>query len=265
MFVCAILSVLSSTRIHPNSSSTTNNNNMNAKQKKDGIAAIVYCFQYKVSDFLRSLSLLCWAHTKKHLYSLFGNIVPPKAQTFISEWNGERERHRAHENCICFHEALFLLSVCLCSYCYSACTSFGCQTLPFYGSEKQFKYKNRNRSTKKYSEWIRIRNTEMNQWEENVCQSRNEKCIDSNDTMPRFVLCRFDRLERRRKKAREAKGGDWSATVNNSHIHTAHKTHREHIFSIKHTRTHIHIIYVSNSMLFSSSFRFVSINSSSLA
>lgn len=56
------------------------------------------------------------------------------------------------------------------------------------------------------------------------------------------------------KRLRKAKGGDWSATVNNSQIDIRHS---------KQSTNKTHIIYVSNWMLFSS-FRFVSINSSSL-
>lgn len=44
-------------------------------QRNHTAIAIVYCFQYKVSDFF-----CCSVHTQKHLYSLLQNTVPPTAQ-----------------------------------------------------------------------------------------------------------------------------------------------------------------------------------------
>lgn len=113
MFVCAILSVLSSTRIHPNSSSTSNNNKMNAKQKKTGIAAIVYCFQYKVSDFLRSLSLLCWAHRKKTSIFIVWKHCAAKSPN-IHQWMKWRERDIAHTKIVFAFMKRFFCSAFVC-------------------------------------------------------------------------------------------------------------------------------------------------------
>lgn len=117
-------------------------------------STIVYCFQYRVSDFF---ALFC-AYTK-HLYSLYEKqwIVPPKAQTFISEcflngiWAWARSPARAF--------SIHILLARVCCYFEFLCDSFACfRSCVFCLDEKQFKYKqNKNGKVKQ--------TTKTNQWE----------------------------------------------------------------------------------------------------
>lgn len=62
-----------------NNRQTNSSSNSNAIEKKvTAIAAIVYCFQYKVSDFFFCAVEMFKCSYTKHLYSLLPNTVSPK-------------------------------------------------------------------------------------------------------------------------------------------------------------------------------------------